>query len=322
MNKSEPPLVTLLTPVYNGAKYLQHAIQSVIDQSYPHWEYFVVNNGSTDDTLDIAQDYANRDSRIRIVSNDEFVDAIENHNIAFRQVGEDSTYCKVLHADDFLFPRFLEETVRIAGRYPAAGLIGAYVLWGKKVAGDGIALEDELMAGREVCRQTLLQKIYPFANLSGLLFRADLVRERDPFLKGKHLHIDVETYFELLRQCDFGFAHQVLSFVRRHEESRSATQSERLKTYILARLDLLLKFGPIYLTEAEYKNARERQSSRYYRFLANAVSKEGKGEVWQYHIKTLADMGYPVSGTKLELTRMLLLLERAVNRLKALVKYT
>lgn len=313
--------MTVLTPVYNGAKYLGQTIQSVIAQSYDNWEYVIVDNCSTDDTLKVAQGYADRDPRIRVVSNEKFVDAIENHNIAFRQVGEGSGYCKVLHADDSLFPRFLEETVAVAERHPSAGLIGAYVLWADKVAGDGIAPEDTLISGPELCRQTLLQKTYPFANLSGLLFRSDLVRARDPFLKDKSLHIDVETYYELLQGCDFGFAHQVLSFVRRHEGSRSATQAERLKTYILARLYLLLKFGPVYLEEKEYQKALERAFARYYEFLATAVSREGKGEFWDHHKKVLAEMGHPLSEGKLQITRGLLLMARAVRRLRGLVKY-
>jgi len=321
MNQTSQPRVTVLTPVYNGARYLEQTIQSVIDQSYGNWEYVIVNNRSTDETLNIAQGYADRDPRVRVVNNEKFVDAIENHNIAFRQVGEDSRYCKVLHADDFLFPRFLEETVKVAERHPSAGLIGAYVLWADKVAGDGIAPEATLIPGRELCRQALLQKTYPFANLSGLLFRSDLVRARAPFLKDKSLHVDVETYYELLQECDFGFAHQVLSFVRRHEGSRSVTQAERLKTYILARLHLLLRFGPVYLGKEEYQQALERAFSRYYQFLAAAVSKEGKGEFWEYHRKALAEMGHPLSESKFQVARGLLLLTRTVRRLQRMVRY-
>src|SRR6266487_1539553 len=90
------PLVTVLTPVYNGARYLTDCVESVLAQTYQNWEYVIVDNRSTDHSLEIAQRYAKQDSRIRIHSNEDFVDVISSHNIAFRQVSANSRYCKVV----------------------------------------------------------------------------------------------------------------------------------------------------------------------------------------------------------------------------------
>jgi glycosyltransferase involved in cell wall biosynthesis len=49
------PLVSILTPVYNGEKYLAECIRSVLAQTYQNWEYTIVNNCSTDKTLEIAK---------------------------------------------------------------------------------------------------------------------------------------------------------------------------------------------------------------------------------------------------------------------------
>src|SRR5689334_20495375 len=104
MTPERNPLVSIVTPVYNGEAYLRECIESVLSQTYSNWDYTIVNNCSTDRTLEIAEEYAARDSRIRICSGDTFVRVVENHNRAFRQISPKSAYCKVLAADDWLFP--------------------------------------------------------------------------------------------------------------------------------------------------------------------------------------------------------------------------
>src|SRR4030067_2974473 len=119
--QSAEPLVTVLTPVYNGEGYLAECIESVLKQDYRHWEYIIVNNCSTDRTLEIASSYASRDPRIRIVTNPSFVGVIENHNIAFGLIPIDSKYCKVVSADDWLAPECLSSLVRVAEAFPSVG---------------------------------------------------------------------------------------------------------------------------------------------------------------------------------------------------------
>ena len=50
MNRSSQPLVSVVTPVYNGAEYLSECIESVLAQTYQNWDYTIVNNCSTDDS--------------------------------------------------------------------------------------------------------------------------------------------------------------------------------------------------------------------------------------------------------------------------------
>jgi len=72
-NKSSQPLVSVLTPVYNGAEFLSECIESVLAQTYQNWEYTIVDNCSTDGTAEIARRYAAKDSRIRLHQNTEFL---------------------------------------------------------------------------------------------------------------------------------------------------------------------------------------------------------------------------------------------------------
>src|SRR6266853_4979230 len=121
MNSKQEPLVSVVTPVYNGESYLRECIESVLTQTYTRWEYVIVNNCSTDRTLEIAQEYAARNPRIRVHSNQRFASVIENHNISLRQISPQSKYCKVVFADDWLFPNCLMEMVKVAELYASVG---------------------------------------------------------------------------------------------------------------------------------------------------------------------------------------------------------
>src|SRR5512132_1578633 len=118
MTSAHTSLVSVVTPAYNEERYLRECIESVLAQTYTHWDYTIVNNCSTDRTLEIAQEYAARDPRIRIHNNETFVPVIANHNIAFRNISPQSKYCKVVGADDWLYPECLEKMVGLAERHP------------------------------------------------------------------------------------------------------------------------------------------------------------------------------------------------------------
>jgi glycosyltransferase involved in cell wall biosynthesis len=105
MSTTSEPLVSVVTPAYNEEEYIAECIESVLAQTYQNWDYTVVNNCSKDKTLEIARRYAAKDPRIRVHDNEQFLEMIPNHNVAIRQISPASKYCKVVLADDRIFPR-------------------------------------------------------------------------------------------------------------------------------------------------------------------------------------------------------------------------
>src|SRR5262249_46303995 len=103
MKRAAEPMVSIVTPVYNGASYLAECIESVLAQTYQNWDYTIVNNCSTDRSMEIARHYAALDDRIRVCENDQFLDVIANHNAALRKISPQSKYCKLIFADDWIF---------------------------------------------------------------------------------------------------------------------------------------------------------------------------------------------------------------------------
>src|ERR1700691_2498456 len=118
MNIGKQPLVSVITPVYNEEKHLGECIESLLRQTYQNWECIVANNCSTDDSGRIARDYAARDPRIRVEDNQQFVRAVANFNGALGRISLASKYCKIVFADDWIFPECLEQMVAVAEEYP------------------------------------------------------------------------------------------------------------------------------------------------------------------------------------------------------------
>ena len=79
-----PPLVSVLLPVYNGSKYLLEAIQSVLSQTYKHFELLVMDDGSTDSSLEILSEIAKHDERVRVLTSSENCGIVSALNRALR----------------------------------------------------------------------------------------------------------------------------------------------------------------------------------------------------------------------------------------------
>lgn len=290
---SPQPLVSVLTPVYNGERYLAECIESVLGQTYQNWEYVIVNNCSTDRTFEIATRYADRDPRIRIVSNSDFVSALRNHNIALTCISPKSRYCKFVQADDLLFPTCLTEMVQVAEDHPSVGIVSSYQLWGSRVECDGLPYPSTVVPGREAIRMYFLQRKTMFSSMSGFLLRADLVRSRAPFLNEKYLFADTEVYFPLLQHYDYGFVHQVLSLWRMHEEALSASRA--YNDWRVAELYFTRTYGPTYLTPEEYGRCLKQSLDRYYRSQGHEVFHFREKTFWQRHRTMMKEIGFRFS---------------------------
>ena len=169
---SKEPLVSVVTPVHNGEKFLAMCVESVLSQAYENWEYFIIDNKSSDRTSEIAESFAAKDDRIRVVTNDTLLPMIENWNHSLRQITSDSVYCKVVHADDWLYPECLRQMVKVGEEYPTVGLIGAYRLQGSFVTLDGLPHDDSFVNGHEICRQVLLRKLHIFGSPTSTMIRS------------------------------------------------------------------------------------------------------------------------------------------------------
>jgi len=289
------PLVSVVTPVYNGERFLRACVESVLAQTYSRWNYTIVNNRSDDGTQKIAEEYAGRDPRIRVQTNEKFVRAIENYNIAVRQTTADAKYTKVVAADDQLFPECLARMVDLAERHPNVGIVGAYGLAASpvpKVLWQGFPFPDEFMRGPEACRSMLLAGPYVFGTPTSLLFDANLIRSRHTFFNESNLQADVEACLEFLEHRDFGFVHQVLTVQGVRGDSLSSF-SERFGTDLPWILQSLRTYGPKYCEPEELEKRVAQHLEGYYWYLGRQVYNRRGPEFWKFHRDKLAAAGHP-----------------------------
>lgn len=286
------PKVMIVTPVYNGARFLADAIECVLAQTYANWVYLITDNGSTDDTFAIAERYAARDHRIRAFRLPH-LPIIDNWNRMFGFIDDDAAYVKELHADDLLMPHCLAELVGLMERHPSAGMAGSYCLYDAAVSNVGLPLGSELLPGHDVIRSTLLGEYYVFGGPSQVLIRHDAIRELAPAVYDRMLrHPDIDLWYRILDRHDFGFIHQVLSCERTHDETQTNTFTAHYSTLALEPLCFLRRYGPRYLDAAAYRRGHRQLLNEYRRRLARRIVGGGGLDYWRYHARHLERYGY------------------------------
>jgi glycosyltransferase involved in cell wall biosynthesis len=150
------PVVSIVTPVHNGADLISECLDSVLRQTETSWHLVVIDNASTDGTSDVVAAYAARDSRISLARHDVLVDAWENHNRALRAADPSSVWIKIVQADDRLFPRCLEKMCSLGDSSPSIGFVSSYRVKGDAIELRGLPPGVEVVDGRTMLRQSLV----------------------------------------------------------------------------------------------------------------------------------------------------------------------
>jgi glycosyltransferase involved in cell wall biosynthesis len=284
------PLVSVVTPFHNTAAYLTQCIESVLAQSYSCFEYILVDNCSTDGSSEIAETYAKRDSRIRLIHRSQLLSQVHNYNSALKEISGDSLYCKVVQADDYIFPECLKVMVQAIQEDEAIGLVSAYWLKGDMVRGSGFPCRESLLPGREMACRYLRTGIWVFGSPTAVLYRSSIVREQRPFYDDSLLHEDTEKCLQILGEWDFAFVHQVLSFSRADNESISSAVRD-FKPDALDRYIVVQRWAGEFLDADEAAALVAETRRMYYRVLANEALRFHESAFWRYHrdgLKTIA----------------------------------
>jgi glycosyltransferase involved in cell wall biosynthesis len=256
------PLVSVVTPVHNGAAYIEECIASVLGQTYTNWEHTLVDNASTDQTPELIAKLGRKDSRIRHLRFEEFVSSTDNHNRAFRSIDPASEFCKVVQSDDWLYPECLTRMVEAAQVSESIAIVSSYRLWETTVDLVGLPYRQTFAPGRDVLRQSLLGGPYLTGAPTALLLRSSCLREQEDFYEPGYWHPDTEAAYRLLSRHDFGFVHQVLTFARRQQGARMQW-TDRVNTYTPENIRFLLRYGTEVLTHDEWRRQLREEFRKY-----------------------------------------------------------
>ena len=115
---TDPPLISILMTSYNREDFISEAIESVLNSTYKNFELIIVDDCSSDNTLQIAKNYANKDQRIRVYLNEKNIGDYPNRNKAASYAK--GKYIKYLDADDTIYSWAIEVLVNYMERFPEA----------------------------------------------------------------------------------------------------------------------------------------------------------------------------------------------------------
>ena len=254
-----PSLVSVLLPVYNGEKYLRGAIESVLAQEYPRFEFVIADNASSDGTAEIIESYSG-DPRVRVIRGRETVSRLENFNRVFAAASKESNWYKFVGDDDRLLPNCLDELVRAGESGDKAGLVCSYYYNGEKLVTGALPAGVSFIEGPQILKKMLLEPEARSTIFSpaSLLIRPQVFWELGPF-RTDLLHADAELFYRILNSCNLACAHQPLVKIGFHADSGQALSEITGHTFAeayLIRYHNLKRYDKVKLTRLEVERIK------------------------------------------------------------------
>jgi glycosyltransferase involved in cell wall biosynthesis len=222
MTSIEPLLVSVIIPCYNQAQYLGETIESVVRQTYPHFEIIVVDDGSTDNTSEVAARY----EAVRYVRQENQGRPAVPRNRGLSE--SKGAYLVFLDADDRLLPHALETGVHYLDAHPECAFVSGHC---QVITTDGTPLP----TAQRPCVEkdhylALLQDNYIWMP-AAVMFRRDAVESMMGFdtCMSKKGSEDYDLYLRIAAKSPVYCHDQVIAEYRKHEQSVSSNPEWMLK---------------------------------------------------------------------------------------------
>ena len=206
--------------VYNGEEFLKDSILSVLDQTYKDFEFIVVNDGSSDSSSKILEDFQKNDSRIKIVNNNQNLGLTKSLNVGF--IESKGEYIARLDAGDISLPERIEKQVNFLDTHKDIGLVGSwmYIINTKGEIIDNIKYPTE---DKEIKKDLI--NYNPFVH-SSIMFRKELASSINFYDEDYKYAQDYSFYFKLLPYIKFANIPETLVQYRKSPKSITSTKNK------------------------------------------------------------------------------------------------
>ena len=238
MSKSNSPEISVVMPVYNSAKYLSVAIESILNQTYKNFEYIIIDDGSQDSSGKIIHQYAKDDGRIKPYKNNSNMGICETLNRGIKLAK--GKYIVRMDADDYSYPTRIEKQFLFMEKHPGVVISGSSI----EVCNKNLKILNRRKYPRtdKEIRNNIF-KINPFAH-PAVIYKKDIVKKAgdyNPFFSGAE---DYDLYFRMGREGSFANLSETLLKLRTHSESISAKKiSSQLKISLYIRLKAISEYS-------------------------------------------------------------------------------
>lgn len=218
---NESTKVSVVIPTFNHANFLRNAIQSVIDQTYDNWEVIIVNNFSTDNTIDVVAEF--NDPRIQLVNyrNQGVIAASRNEGIRLAT----GSVVAFLDSDDHWFPHKLAKCVVQIDQG------NDVVCHGENWSSEGLPTRAVYYGPVKNSRPNKLLFRGNCISTSATIVRKDVLNEVGGFSINPEFITaeDYELWIKLAKATEkFIFIHEILGEFRRHDQSASSAVQRHL----------------------------------------------------------------------------------------------
>ena len=228
MSKANTHLVSIVVPVYNAARFIDETIKTVLDQTYTNWELLLVDDKSTDESVELIKPYAAKDKRIKLLRNK------QNSGAAIsRNKGIDAAkgrYIAFLDADDLWLPTKLEKQVAFMQKQDCAFSFTGYEFADENGKPNGKKVR---VPATITYKQALKNTTIFTATVMFDLEKLNKINIHMPNVKSE----DTATWWKVLKIVEHAYGIDIiLSYYRRHDSSLSSNKLEAVfRTWTLYR---------------------------------------------------------------------------------------
>ncbi|NJP04113.1 MAG: glycosyltransferase [Chloroflexaceae bacterium] len=256
------PLISIVTPSFNQGTFISETIESVLHQPYPNIEYWVIDGGSTDETLDVLRRYEH-DPRFHWLSEPDRGQSDAINKGWSRCRGDILAW---LNSDDYYEPDIFSAVVKEFCTHSSLGLVYGEV---RTVTSTGQLVRT--MGYRVTPEQMLTELIAPFQATT--FFHHAAVQLAGPIDLSLHYGMDADFLLRLMANVPYRFLPRVIANYRLHQTSKTVTAKSKFVYEKLTVLEKILAHRNQYPAFLPYSEAELR--SKFYRLASKMLYTEG-----------------------------------------------
>lgn len=271
-------LATIITPSYNQGKFLEETILSVLNQDYPNIEYFIIDGGSRDNSLDIIKKYENQVTYWESKPDKGQADAI---NKGLKRAGGD--FLCWINSDDILYPNFVSSRIKQFENHPDIDFIYGDIAQGLDYS------SGRIRKGRATNFSEMLESLNVPLPQQSCMWRR-IATDKTSLLEEKwHVLLDREFFMRFARHHTIAYFPGTVAFFRNHDESKSIAEKIKWAEEIPVLYGEIFNENKYELSHSLLKK-KNSYMVRAMKYAAEIARKSGNNALYEHLMKEAVSM--------------------------------